>query len=937
MRHDAYNHTMSQQSTIPIFTIGYGDRSIDEFIAVLKAHQLDYLIDVRSAPYSRFKPEFSKEALEKALQQQGIRYVFMGDTLGGRPTDPAFLTDGNVDYEKVETGESYQVGIKRLQTAFERQVRVVLMCSEGKPEHCHRSKLIAATLQHLSIPVIHIDESGTAQSHEAVTLRINEGKLSLFDPTEEPDFPEPIYGTLDEAPPEEMLPVYEPPQPLPAFEATLAGATQLLKNVFGYDSFRPHQPEIIDNILNRRDTLVIMPTGGGKSLCFQLPALLFDGLTVVVSPLISLMKDQVDTLRELGVAAAFLNSSLSYTEDVSIRQHVRQGRIKLLYLAPETLLRPETLLLIEQSRLAAIAIDEAHCISEWGHDFRPEYRQLVELRHRFPQVVCVALTATATPKVQEDIKRQLRMLEQNTFVSSFDRPNLHLTVAPKINILQQTLDFLTSHKDQSGIIYCNTQRQVDQLSEALKAQQFSVAPYHAGLDDATRQRNQNAFIRDDVRVIVATVAFGMGIDKPDVRFVLHVDLPKDIENYYQQIGRGGRDGLPADCLLLYSYSDVNTILYFIREGAEGEQEGRTRRLQALVDWSESNECRRRPLLDYFGEAYTVENCANCDNCQRGKQELTDLTIAAQKFLSCVLRTGERFGMTHIINVLRGSRAKEVLSRGHEKLSTYGIGNEYSSEQWKVLARQMVKGGLMVQDLEFGQLKVQEAGRAVLKGEKFMGVLEVPGVTTSSAEPLRYEVGLFDLLRNKRKQLADAANVPPYVIFADRSLQEMATYFPQSDASLAMIYGVGMAKLERYAHEVLPIIRTYCHQHKLQERKKVVAVSMSPRAGLGKKRFEEVGEQFADGMTVEELMAAWGVTRGTILGHIVTYVRADHPLPEARILAESTLAPSLQGRIFTLFDEHGSDALRPAFDALEGKLSWDDLKVLQAVYYLRQKA
>ncbi len=547
----------------------------------------------------------------------------------------------------------------------------------------------------------------------------------------QPAPPDEIYGTLD-APPEEEVLLYEPPRALPAFEASLAGATQLLKTVFGYDSFRPHQQEIIENVLDRRDTLVIMPTGGGKSLCFQIPALLFDGLTVVVSPLISLMKDQVDTLRELGVAAAFLNSTLSYNDDVSIRQHVRQGRIKLLYVAPETLLRPETLLLIEQSRLAAIAIDEAHCISEWGHDFRPEYRQLVALRHRFPDVVCVALTATATPKVQEDIKRQLRMLEQNTFVSSFDRPNLHLTVAPKSNVLQQTLDFLTSHRDQSGIIYCNTQRQVDQLSEALKAQGLSVAPYHAGLEDATRQRNQNAFIRDDVRVIVATVAFGMGIDKPDVRFVLHVDLPKDIENYYQQIGRGGRDGLPADCLLLYSYSDVNTILYFIREGAESEQQGRSHRLQKLVDWAESNECRRRPLLDYFGEAYTVENCAMCDNCQRGKQEQTDLTIAAQKFLSCVLRTGERFGMTHIINVLRGSRAKEVLSRGHEKLSTYGIGGEYSAEQWKLLARQMIRGGLMVQDLEFGQLKVLDGGRAVLKGEKFLGVLEVAGLQVPAA-------------------------------------------------------------------------------------------------------------------------------------------------------------------------------------------------------------
>ncbi|MFN8443638.1 MAG: DNA helicase RecQ [Caldilineaceae bacterium] len=925
---------MSQQARIPIFTIGYGERTIDEFVVVLKRYQLDYLIDVRSVPYSRFKPEFSKEALEKTLQQQGIRYVFMGDSLGGRPSDPDCFINGNVDYETIKGKTFYQTGIGRLQTAFNRQVRVVLMCSEGKPEQCHRSKLIAATLQELSIPIIHIDENGEQQSQESVMLRLTDGNLSLFEKKFDSTGPEETYGTLD-APPKEELPNYEPPPPLSVVEASLSGANHLLKQIFGYDSFRPYQQEIIENLLARRDTLVIMPTGGGKSLCFQIPALLSNGLTVVVSPLISLMKDQVDTLRQLGVAAAFLNSSLVYNEDVAIRQHVRQGRIKLLYVAPETLLRPETLLLIEQAHPAILAIDEAHCISEWGHDFRPEYRQLVELRHRFPQTVCIALTATATPKVQADIKRQLRMLEQNTFISSFDRPNLHLTVAPKINILQQTLDFLASHVQQSGIIYCNTQRQVDQLSEALAGRGISVAPYHAGLDDGTRQRNQDAFIRDDVRVMVATVAFGMGIDKPDVRFVLHVDLPKDIENYYQQIGRGGRDGLRSDCLLLYSYSDVNTILFFIREGAESEQAGRTQRLQKLVDWVESNECRRRPLLDYFGEAYTQENCGMCDNCQRGKVEEIDLTVAAQKFLSCVLRTGEKFGMMHIINVLRGSRAKEVLSRNHDKLSTYGIGSDYSSEQWKLIARQMVKAGLMVQDLEFGQLKITESGRAVLKGEKFLGVVDMPGVTTSSSEALHYDVALFDLLRVKRKQLADAANVPPYVIFADRSLQEMATYFPQTDASLATIYGVGMAKLEHYAEEMLPIIRTYCHQHQLQERKKVAAVA-SPRTGLGKKRFQEVGEQFAEGMSVAELMETWGVVRGTILGHISTYIQADNALPEARILAESALSAEDQQRVLALFAEHGANALRPAFDALGGTVGWDELRLLQSVYYLRQK-
>ena len=706
----------------------------------------------------------------------------------------------------------------------------------------------------------------------------------------------------------------------------------LLQTVFGYDEFRPLQAEIIENVLERRDTLIIMPTGGGKSLCYQLPALLFDGLTVVVSPLISLMQDQVTQLHQLGVSAVFLNSTLTHNEYLSTTRQIRRGAVKLLYMAPETLLRPETLLMLRECQLDCLAIDEAHCISQWGHDFRPEYRQLAQMRERFPNAVCVALTATATPRVRTDIRQALGFRNENEFITSFDRDNLTIAVESKVDLYQQIFGFIAARRDQSGIIYCAKRGQVDTLHEVLVANDISALPYHAGLDAETRQQNQTAFIRDNVRIMVATVAFGMGIDKPDVRFVLHADLPQNIECYYQQIGRTGRDGLRADCLLLFSYDDVRTIQHFIQQGAASEQAGRRKQLTALVDWATSTDCRRIGLLGYFGEGYEADNCQMCDNCLIEADEQVDLTIPAQKFLSCVVRTEQRFGINHIIKVLHGSREKKVLEFGHDELSTHGIGKEYSAEQWKLLAGQFIQQHLLTRDIEHGSVQLTPKGRDVLKGEQVLGTPVETQVRRhiDVDETGEYDTGLFEQLRAKRSALAGAEEVPPYVVFSDRALQEMATYFPHSTEAFETMHGVGRAKVERYADSFLPIIRAYCQQNGLTEQPKSTRVIIP--TVKANSRSKEVGDRFQAGESVAELMQAYQVKRGTIIAHLGKYAQEGNPLPVERLYVESSLSAEIIARVLGTFDSLGPERLRPVFDAFNEKISYDELHLIQTIYW-----
>lgn len=765
-------------------------------------------------------------------------------------------------------------------------------------------------------------------------------RVSLTRPWRSPDRPDDelrcyaqLSGWLD-AVAEDIAPIVEQ-RAHGGSPADLAQARRLLKEVFGYDDFRPLQERIIAAVLAGQDTLAIMPTGSGKSVCYQIPALIFDSLTVVVSPLIALMQDQVEQLRQFGIPAAFLNSTLDYRTYAATAARIRSGAVKLVYMAPETLLRPETLVMLETCRPACLAIDEAHCISEWGHDFRPEYRQILGARRRFPQAVCLAVTATATPRVQQDIKRMLHFSDSQTFVASFDRPNLHLSVRPRGDGVRQVLRFLADHKEESGIIYCNTRKQVDELVSRLAAEGVAVIAYHAGLENDVRAANQRRFLTEDGCVAVATIAFGMGINKPDVRFVVHYTMPGSIEHYYQQIGRAGRDGLPAYCLLLYHPQDLSTHYFHIEEGAANERAGRVARLQAMDRFARTRECRRAPLLAYFGETMDEPRCQACDNCLAGSASAptADVTLEAQKFLSAVKRTGEQFGIGYVVDVLRGSHRREIVARRHDQLSTHGVGKEHAAPVWRQLAQEFVLQGLIDQNLEHGGLRLTDAGWAVLRKEQSVAV---PAEIVSGARAAGkaetgartavggYDAQLFARLRILRRSLADELHVPAYVIFGDRTLIEMATRLPQSIEELRAVYGVGEHKLRQFGEQFLACVRTYCQEEGIeptQRTSRTLPTSV-------KRRFEEVGELFKDGRSVAELQATFSVKRNTVLENLERYHRAGHSLDHRRLLEASELEPELQRGVLRRLAATNAQMLGPIFEEFGGLVSYDELRLLR---------
>ncbi|MEG5060825.1 DNA helicase RecQ [Microcoleus sp. A2-C5] len=703
---------------------------------------------------------------------------------------------------------------------------------------------------------------------------------------------------------------------------------QSLKHFFGYDSFRPGQREIVEAALQQRDMMIVMPTGGGKSLCFQLPALLKPGLTVVVSPLIALMQDQVEALQDNGVGATFLNSTLSAMETRSRETAILEGKIKLLYVAPERLLGERFLpfldIVASKLGISAFAIDEAHCVSEWGHDFRPEYRQMERVRDRYPDIPIMGLTATATERVRQDIIQQLTLRNPYIHVASFNRPNLYYEVRPKTKHSFAEVVQIIQKKGGSGIIYCLSRKKVDEVAYKLQQSGIQALPYHAGMNDVDRSTNQTRFIRDDVQVMVATVAFGMGINKPDVRFVIHHDLPKNLEGYYQESGRAGRDNEPSHCTLFFGFGDVKTIEYIIEQKPD-EQEQRIARqqLRRVINYAESSDCRRTVQLSYFGDSFPG-NCGNCDNCCN-KKPVEDWTLEAMKFLSCIARCQEKFGMNHIIDVLRGSKNQKILQYQHNQLSTYGIGKDRSPDEWKRLSRSLINQGFLDEKTDgFPILKLNEKSWEIMKRQRTVEIaIEAPREVQGRVRSLAVEVeGLFSILRSLRKQIADEQFVPPYVVFADRSLRDMAEKRPQTLTEFEEVYGVGSNKRDKYGKVFLEAIRTFCKEQGLPTSPvspDVVNLANSPSYSQ-----MQTWELYRKGLTVQAIANARGMSPNTISGHLVELMDMGREV-DINLLVESESQQAIVNAIEVIGDER----LRAIYEFLQERYTFDEIKFVRA--------
>ena len=715
----------------------------------------------------------------------------------------------------------------------------------------------------------------------------------------------------------------QPPSPL-----------SLLNTHFGYEEFRQNQEEIIGTVLANKDCLVLMPTGGGKSLCYQLPALLLPGVTLVISPLISLMKDQVDGLRANGVTAAFMNSSLNDSEQARVQAAVQRGEIKILYVAPERLALSSFKSFLSTITVSVIAVDEAHCISEWGHDFRPEYRNLKVLRENLPKVPCIALTATATVRVRDDICEQLGLTNAQRFIASFDRPNLTYHVYPKRRSFDLILDTLRKYPGQSVILYCFTRKDTEDLAADLNAEGFQALPYHAGLERTVRKKTQEKFIRDEVSIITATIAFGMGIDKPDVRAVIHCDMPRNIEGYYQETGRAGRDGQPADCILFFSPGDVFKYRHFIN-AIENESERRNtdQKLMDMLTYCKLKLCRRKFLLQYFGEQYTKASCSSCDRCLKRTEEI-DATEIAQKILCAVLRTNERFGAAHIVDVLRGKNLKRIRDRGHETLSVFGIARDVTDHTLQSFIESLLSAGLLLRsDGEYPVLSLTPKGREYLQ-QKLTIRLPKPVddelvTSTKNQEEHSYEVELFERLRGCRREIAQREKIAAFVIFPDRSLKEMAYFLPLSSASFAQISGVSDNKLHVYGETFLKAIRAYTEEKGLTERP--ISPSHTQRhrrairnTGREDSTYSRTRELIALKLSLPEIAAKRGLAPGTIVHHIEKLVAAKTALNIEHLKP----APTVYETILPVLQRSEDGRLAPIVEAFQGQYSFVDVRLVR---------
>src|SRR5438034_3163509 len=707
-----------------------------------------------------------------------------------------------------------------------------------------------------------------------------------------------------------------------------------LKRHFGYDQFRPLQEEIIRDALAGRDVFVLMPTGGGKSLCFQLPALVRAGLTIVVSPLISLMKDQVDALQTSGIPATYLNSTLDRNEAKARWRGLHRGEYRMLYVAPERLMLETFLERARNWKIAQIAIDEAHCISEWGHDFRPEYRELEKLRQHFRDAPVMALTATATERVRADIVKQLQLRDPRCYVASFNRPNLTYRVIPKASTYEQLLEFIRARPNESGIGYCASRKTAESLAKKLNDEGIAAKPYHAGLTSSERTKHQESFLRDDVRVVTATIAFGMGINKPNVRFVVHYELPKNIESYYQETGRGGRDGLPSECVLLFNPGDVVKQLHFIDEKSANEARIARAQLQQMVHYAETRECRRATLLGYFGEQYAKPSCEGCDNCL-SPRETFDGTIPAQKFLSCVHRicaqSGFGFGLNHVADVLRGADTEAIRQRGHNELSTYGIGRDLKRESWQAIGRELLRLGLVeCAPGRFATLSVTPAGLETLRERTPVTLTQQVDVAEKAARSrigaIACDEALFERLRGLRRKLADERGVPAYIIFSDVSLREMARNYPTNAGEFRRIAGVGEQKLKDFAEPFLSEIRAYLARN---ERRTFTdnANPLRPRRRprLNDSQLETL-RRFQRGENVDEIARARGFVRSTIYSHLLAAIECGK-LPQAR---EQFFTPGQEKEIAAAFRQVSNGTLVDVSALLGGKYDIGLLRMFRAV-------